>query len=395
MDTHLLKAQPSQQPVGAANNPLGALAAGSGYRVTVLPALCGARVLLVDDSDVVRDVTRALLEDAGVVVEEAHDGVAAVRLLQADPARYAMVLMDIHMPALDGIAATRLIRESLGERMPPIVAFTAQASEQERRNCLEAGMLDHVSKPVDPDRLLAVMSRWLTVPPRAVPNAATADRALPLQALPGVPGFDLQAGLQCAGGNVPRLRTMLGRFGKRYAAVATELRRLATAENYSEARRLAHTVKGAAATLGGTHIAQAAERVERAMQQCGEPGRPATQSAADNSHGAVELAGLDAALQQALPVLLGLVDDPTAALGAITVSRTAMPQAEAAEFAALRQLLAGNCYAARKAFALLHDKVGAGDADWQAAAAAMDALDFHQALARLDARYFHHNDSAV
>ncbi len=399
MDNNLLKTQPSQQPVSTADKAVGTLAAESGDLATALnPGLHGARVLLVDDSDVVRDITRAVLEDAGVVVEEAHDGVAAVRLLQADPARYALVLMDIHMPALDGIAATRMIRGSPGERMPPIVAFTAQASEQEKRTFLEAGMVDRVCKPVDPTQLLAVLNRWMTAPLCAVgrrpaPVAATADRAVPPQSPPDVPGFDLQAGLQCVGGNSQRLRTMLGRFGTRYAGVVAELHGLAAAEHYSAACRLAHTVKGAAATLGGTHIAQAAEQVERAMRQRCEPGRPVTQSAAETGDSALALDDLDAALQRALPVLLGLA--VVSAPVANTRLRAAIPQAEVAEFDALRQLLADNCYAARKAFALLHDKLGAGDADWQAAAAAVDAMDFQQALARLNARYFHCDDNAV
>ena len=347
-----------------------------------------ACVLLVDDSDVVRDVSRALLEGAGVEVDEAHDGAMAVRMVHEQPARYGLILMDVQMPVLDGLAATRLIRDGLGARTPPIVALTAQASEQEKLHCREAGMLDLVPKPVDPQHLVAVLKRWLASPLRAaVAQTDTGTTPTPADAddgLPQVPGFDRAAGLSCVGGKAALLRAMLARFGASHAGVVAQLRELAAAGNFREARRVAHTVKGAAATLGGTQIASAAERVERALQPYCE-GAPAAASGSVACEAAV--AELDRALQQALPALraLHVTDERTAAPAAALAA--SMPQSEAAAFAALRQLLAGNCYAARKAFAALRDKLGADDADWRAAAAAVEALDFQQALARLDARY--------
>jgi CheY-like chemotaxis protein/HPt (histidine-containing phosphotransfer) domain-containing protein len=394
MNTDLPMAQQPLHRGGSGSEPADATAAGRAFPFThpVQPVLDGAHVLLVDDSDIVRDVTRAVLEDAGLVVDEAQDGAAAVRLVQAHPKRYVLILMDVQMPVMDGLAATRLIRVDLGERMPPIVALTAHASEQDKANCLAAGMLDHVSKPVDPDQLMAVLNRWLA-PAAAGPHVAHgvhAVHAAAPQLPPEVPGFDRQAGLQCVGGNEQRLRAMLARFGANYAAVVAELRQLAATENYREARRLAHTLKGAAATLGGMRIAEAAERVEHAMlQRCESTGGAALDRDPN-------LSDLDTAMQHALPVLRALALDaqPAAVSSAGAVSSTAIPQTEVAEFEALRQLLAGNRYAARKAFGVLHAKLGVGDAAWQAAATAVDALDFQQALARLDVRYSQHNGNA-
>ena len=348
------------------------------------PELRSPRVLLVDDSDVVRDVSRAVLEDAGVVVEEAADGAVAVNLLQAHPTRYALILMDVQMPVLDGLAATRLIHASLGERTPPIVALTANVSEEEKLRCLAAGMCDHVAKPVDPAQLVAVLNRWLASPSGGAQPALAAPpgSAVGRQLLPEVPGFDLHAGLQCVGGNAQRLSSMLGRFAASYATVTADLQQCVAQENYPEARRLAHTLKGAAATLGGVDIAHAAQAVEHAMQRRCE--------AAGDAMATVDLAELDAALQRALPALRSLhaasVQSEPAPVSD-TASLRRLPQTEAAEFEALRQLLAGNCYAARKAFAALRDKLGANDTAWQAAGAAVETLDFQQALAKLDARY--------
>jgi CheY-like chemotaxis protein/HPt (histidine-containing phosphotransfer) domain-containing protein len=375
------------------------LATGGGGPSTVKPGagLRGARVLLVDDSDVVRDVTRTLLEDAGFDVDEAHDGAIAVRMMQEHSARYALILMDVQMPVLDGLAATRLIRADLGERAPPVIALTASATAQEKLSCREAGLCDHVAKPVDPDQLAAVLNRWLAPSQRtggvqSASGTATAVNVAPPQMLPDVPGFDRESGLRSVGGNLQHLRSLLARFGASYVNVAAELRQHMTAGNYLEARRVAHTLRGAAATLGGMRIAQSAERVEQAMQQRCEPAPGASSAGSSFAANPAELAELpelaevDLALQQALPMLRSL-SEPLVPAESGAASRAPMPPSAAAEFEALRQLLAGSCYAARKAFALLRDKLGANDADWQAAGAAVDTLDFQQALARLDARY--------
>ncbi len=361
--------------------------------VAVLPnlQLRGARVLLVDDSDVIRDVTRSLLEDVGIVVEEAADGAEAVQLMRENPARCQLILMDVQMPVLDGIAATRAIRAELGDQRLPIIAVTAAANDAEKQACLASGMCDHLRKPLDPAQLIATLRRWLApVEPaenagQGAEGAAVLHVAMP-QAPTNLPGFDLNAGLCSVGGKADLLRAMLLRFGTRYAGVVAQLRQQAAAQDYREARRVAHTLKGAAATLGGTAIARSAERVEALLLQSAE----AADAGVTGSSMPLEasLADLQAALNQALPVLRAMAvttsasaHAPAAALGAD------LPQGDVAEYLALRLLLADNCYAARKAFATLRERLGAGDAEWQAAATAVDGLDFAQALAHLDARY--------
>lgn len=353
--------------------------------------LQGARVLLVDDSDIVRDVTRSLLEDAGIKVDEAADGGAAVSMMSELGARCRLILMDVQMPVLDGIAATRAIRAELGERAPPIIAMTAHATDDERRACREAGMCDHLPKPVDPDQLIVIVKRWLALsaPGKAdAPSANPADGApaVAQPALPLLPGFDLAAGLSCMGGKTALLRSQLARFGANYAGVMGELRHLVLAQNYRDARRIAHTVKGAAATLGGTAIAQCAGQVEQLMLQRLEPAAPTAVGAVGEIDTA--LRELESALTQALPALRALAQAQSeAAFPPRAPTHTALPQNMAGEYQALRELLAGNCYAARKAFAALRNKLGADDEQWRAAAAAVEVLDFGRALAHLDVRY--------
>jgi hypothetical protein len=122
----------------------------------------GMRVLLVEDEPVNQEVSRGLLEEVDLVVNVASDGKQALELCQAQP--YDLILMDIQMPVLNGIDASRLIRELPGHRETPILAMTANVFEQDRQDCLAAGMNDHIGKPVDPERLFSTLLYWLTRP---------------------------------------------------------------------------------------------------------------------------------------------------------------------------------------------------------------------------------------
>jgi PAS domain S-box-containing protein len=119
----------------------------------------GARVLLAEDEPVNREVSRGLIEDVGLVVDLAEDGAEAVALAQSG--RYDLILMDMQMPNLNGIDATRAIRADSLNTATPILAMTANAFDEDRQACLDAGMDDHIAKPVDPDRLFETLLRWL------------------------------------------------------------------------------------------------------------------------------------------------------------------------------------------------------------------------------------------
>ena len=118
----------------------------------------GTRVLLVEDNEINQEVAIGLLEDAAIKVDLAENGEIAVRMAQEND--YDAVLMDMQMPVMDGIAATRAIRSDPRFKNLPIIAMTANAMAADREKCLDAGMNDHIGKPIDPDQLFSVLLRW-------------------------------------------------------------------------------------------------------------------------------------------------------------------------------------------------------------------------------------------
>ena len=122
-------------------------------------AFAGTRILLTEDEPINREVSLMLLEDVGLAVDVAEDGAEAVEM--AKNHRYALILMDMQMPTLNGVEATQLIRTLPGYERIPIVAMTANVFDEDRQACLEAGMVDHIGKPIRPEKLFETLLKWL------------------------------------------------------------------------------------------------------------------------------------------------------------------------------------------------------------------------------------------
>ncbi len=159
----LRKAQAQESAVPTARQPAQPHPSGVGW-----PGVCA---LLVDDDPVNREVGAFLLQDVGIRVDEARDGVEAVT--RCRDARFDVVLMDMQMPRMDGLAATRAIRQLPGYGDTPIIAMTANAFLEDRERCLAAGMSDFLSKPVDDARLYEVLAEWLAADRQDLPPPVT------------------------------------------------------------------------------------------------------------------------------------------------------------------------------------------------------------------------------
>jgi two-component system sensor histidine kinase/response regulator len=232
--------------------------------------VAGIRILLVEDNELNQQVASELLESAGAIVTVANNGREAVNLLTAndEPPRYDIVLMDIQMPEMDGITATKLLRTHPRLQKLPIIAMTAHALVEERQRCIDAGMNDHVAKPIDPDQLFSAILRWAT--PRAIPAselrpepAKTIDEI----ALPPIAGVNIAEGLNRVAGNRRLYRDLLSQFSAKQAGAATEIAEALDRGDRQTAERTAHTVKGVAGNLGITDVHTSAQKLEKAIRE--------------------------------------------------------------------------------------------------------------------------------
>lgn len=139
-----------------------ALTSGQDVVTQLKEKFAGIRILVVEDNEINQMVAREILKDVGLTCDLANDGEEAVSMIHtAQPGSYALVLMDMQMPRMDGLTATRLIRQQQSGKEIPIVAMTANAFDEDEERCMSAGMDDFVSKPVDPDRLYGTLLKWL------------------------------------------------------------------------------------------------------------------------------------------------------------------------------------------------------------------------------------------
>jgi len=216
------------------------------------------RVLLVEDNPINQEVASELLASANLAVTIAENGARAVELTAAD--RFDLILMDVQMPVMDGLAATRALRARDGDATP-IIAMTANAFGEDREACLAAGMNDHVAKPVDLERLYGRLLRWLPPAPPATtaPAAAPAEDApapaarAPLRdRLAAVEGFDVDAALRNVGGRIDMLERVLRRFVATYRGGDPGLAQAASVEPNKAWLAACHSLRGACAVLGAS-----------------------------------------------------------------------------------------------------------------------------------------------
>ncbi|HLO62916.1 MAG TPA: response regulator, partial [Azonexus sp.] len=219
----------------------------------------GRRVLLVEDNEVNRELAEEMLSNIGLHVDTAENGRLAVDKVEQQA--YDLVLMDCHMPVMDGYTATEAIRRLPGRAQLPIVAMTANALASDRERCLAAGMNDHIPKPIDVAVLHATLSRWLAGEEGALVALPAANPE------PPPPGIDATAALSRLGGNRAMYQRLLVRFCDNQSAAAEQLE-AAQASRDSDAMVLrAHTLRGLAGNIGAGNLARIAGELEDSLKQ--------------------------------------------------------------------------------------------------------------------------------
>ena len=275
----------------------------------------GMRLLVVEDNPVNLEVALELLREAGCEVDQAENGAQAVAMVDSN--MYDLILMDVYMPVMDGLDATRAIRCMPGRATTPIIAMTANVFAEDKQRCLDAGMNDRVAKPIDPEQFFATLLRWL---PKweAAREMAVATAVEPaangglVDSLQRVPGLDVQFGLRTLRGRVASYVRLLRMYVHIHADDMATVRASLAAKDFGGARRLAHSLKGASAMLGIGRVSEQAAVLEAVIHK---------QRGADEIAGCVdatetELAPLVAAIRAVLP---DLVEAPASAVDPVQV----------------------------------------------------------------------------
>jgi signal transduction histidine kinase/CheY-like chemotaxis protein/HPt (histidine-containing phosphotransfer) domain-containing protein len=238
-----------------------------------LESIRGARILLAEDNPLNQQVASEILADAGLIVEIAENGALAVAM--ASTHHYDLILMDMQMPVMDGLDATRAIRRLPQAAHLPIVAMTANAMQSDRALCVAAGMIDFLPKPIEPEELFRTLQRWIA--PRREVRAAHHSTApfndVVLQSSevlpPAIEGLDQVAGLRRVLGKPGRYLAMLRGFVDQHADAGEQIRAALEQGDLPAAERLVHTLRGLAGNIASATLQHDAGVLEQLLRHGG------------------------------------------------------------------------------------------------------------------------------
>ncbi|WP_175565982.1 response regulator [Halodesulfovibrio marinisediminis] len=220
----------------------------------------GSRVLLVEDSDLNRDIIKEMLAHSGILIDEAHNGLEAVEIVKLHPDKYELILMDVQMPVMDGYTATKEIRTFNSN--VHIVALTANAMAADIARSKEAGMDGHLNKPINIEEFFATLLRYLTPKVSLQPEEMEKEKQPAQQPVTfKFSTIDAEAGLKYMNGDLALYHKILRNFKTNYEDAHNSLKHLLK-ENKKEATRLLHTLKGLSASIGAKELHSITKELE-------------------------------------------------------------------------------------------------------------------------------------
>jgi len=285
----------------------------SGFDTRQLQHIRGARILLVEDNEVNRLVATELLEQVQLLVETAEHGQAALDKLQNN--HYDCVLMDVQMPVLDGYQTTRRLRELRHCRSLPVIAMTANVFSDDRARCTQAGMNDFIGKPILPQTLYATLLKWIspkTSTPQ-VPQPPHPSLMATAVSLPCLYGIDNAKGLQHTAGNTSIYNKVLLKFAENHASSMNEIETALAHGDLKNAKRLIHTLKGLAASLGAPLLHGQLQRIDDRLADAADGGKRADGLDVLLKNTAQEMEKIIASIQTTLTIADNRADRPAIA----------------------------------------------------------------------------------
>jgi two-component system sensor histidine kinase/response regulator len=237
----------------------------------------GARLLLAEDNEINRQVAQEILEGFGIEITTAENGEEAIALLAAE--EFDAVLMDMQMPVMDGVTATKLIRKNPKFSGLPIIALTANVMVSQQNEFIEAGITDYIGKPIDPYRMVTTLAKWvnpkrtaaetpagqLETKPESEAQTAPESNSVPetkSESMPELPGINVAESVRRMGGNVALYCKLLDKFRVNERNFAGTLRETLAEGDHVSAERFAHTLRGTAGTLGAKNLQELAAMLE-------------------------------------------------------------------------------------------------------------------------------------
>lgn len=237
----------------------------------IVPRFDGRKVLLVEDNEINRQIAREMLTATGLQVDTANNGRLALdTLFAAGPGEYDLVLMDIQMPEMGGHAATQRIRMNAQYAQLPIIALTAHASAAEREQCMQSGMQDLVTKPIDPDQFYQTLTHWLQknvsgdLLPMTIEERKAEDTSIDL------PGFDIAGTLSRLSGDAELYRSILEMLPTSLRSAMEQYDAALGSDDRDAMRSVAHSVRGMAANVGAIDLSASAAELEDALREARE-----------------------------------------------------------------------------------------------------------------------------